>query len=213
MPALNLNALNTALAEAIANPKSAELHALWALLMEVLAPLPQRQQFEIAGDVILKMADILTQRAQMLLNNETPETADLSAQRLTRELIDPFTRSMQFNVSGFMKPKPTRKSRKRAIAPTDSVIGEVDKATLIAVVEQETAQAIVELSYEEAISEWGQQLQSHLQGQALPLMELGDRSNMPLVQVWMTVLLNAQFDLRQTGEFYQRNGIVVCVVD
>ncbi|MEO1144426.1 MAG: hypothetical protein AAFY26_02345 [Cyanobacteria bacterium J06638_22] len=213
MNALNLHALNTALAEAIGNPKSAKLNALWALLMETLAPLPQRQQFEIAGDVILKMADILAQRAQMLLNNETPEAADISAQRLTRDLIDPFTRSMQFNVSGFMKPKPARKSRKRAIAPTDSVVGEVDKATLIAVVEQEAAQAIIELSHEEAISEWGQKLQPYLQGQSLPLVELGDRSNMPLVQVWMTALLNAQFELSQTGQFYQRDGVVVCAVD
>ncbi|MBE9099805.1 hypothetical protein [Vacuolonema iberomarrocanum] len=201
------------MAEAIANPKSAELNTLWELLMEALAPLPQRQQFEIAGDVILKMADILARRAQMLLNNETPEPAELSAQRLTRELIDPFTRSMQFNASNFMKAKPPRKSRKRAIAPSDSIVGEVDKATLIAVVEQEAAQAIVELSHEEAISEWGQQLQPYLRGQSLPLVELGDRSNMPLVQVWMTALLNAQFELRQTGEFYQRNGVVVCVVD
>lgn len=208
-----MNVLNTALAEAIANPKSAELNTLWELLIETLAPLSQRQQFEIAGDVILKMADILAQRAQMLLNNETPESAELSAQRLTRELIDPFTRSMQFNASSFMKAKPPRKSRRRAIAPSDSIVGEVDKATLIAVVEQEAAQAIVALSHEEAISEWGQQLQPYLRGQALPLVELGDRSNMPLVQVWMTALLNAQFELRQTGEFYQRNGIVVCVVD
>ena len=208
-----MNVLNTALAEAIANPKSAELNTLWELLMETLAPLPHHQQFEIAGDVILKMADILAQRAQMLLNNETPEPAELSAQRLTRELIDPFTRSMQFNASNFMKAKPPRKSRKRAIAPSDSVVGEVDKAALIAVVEQEAAQAIVELSHDEAISEWGQQLQPYLRGQSLPLVELGDRSNMPLVQVWMTALLNAQFELRQTGEFYQRNSVVVCVVD
>lgn len=205
-----MNALNTALAEAIANPTAAELNTLWELLIEVLEPLPQRQQFEIAGDVILKMAEILVQRAQMLLNNETPEPAELTAQRLTRELIDPFMRSMQFNVSGFMKAKPPRKQRKQSVAPTDSIVGEVDKATLIAIVEQETTQQkIIELSHEEAISEWGLQLLPYLQDQPLPLVELGDRANMPLVQVWIAVLLNTQFDMQQTGEFYQRDGIVV----
>lgn len=211
-----MNALNAALAEAIANPQSAELSTLWELLMEVLAPLPQRRQFEIAGDVILKMAEILAQRAQMLLNNETPEPAELTAQRLTRELIDPFTRSMQFTVSGFIKPKPPRKSRKRNVAPTDSLVGEVDKATLIAVVEEEAAskrKQIVELSHEEAISEWGEQLQTYLQGKSVPLVELGDRAKMPVIQVWMTALLNAQFELQQTGEFYERDSILVYAVD
>lgn len=209
-----MNALELALAQAIANPQDAELEALWDLLLETLAALPQAQQFEIAGDVVLTMADILVQRAQLLLDNQQPESAELTAQRITRDLITPFTRSMHCNLTPFTKPKPGRKPRKTTIAPTDSVVGEVDRTVLLAVLDQDALdqdaqESAIALSHEEAISEWGQQLQPHLQQTAIPLVELGDRANMPLVQVWMTALLDTQLQIHQTGSFYDQEGLVV----
>jgi hypothetical protein len=213
--------LQSALAQAIADPRSTDFDALWVLLLEVLAPLPPRQQFEIAGDVLLQMADILWRRAEVLLLGHQPESAEAIAHRLTRELIEPFTRTMQLNTANFVKPKPQRKQKVRAISPNDSIVGEVDKTVLLNVLDQvadddtdsydidDACQDPINLSHDEAIGQWAGDLIDYLTDRPLSLLDLGDRAQMPLVQVWITVLLDEQFDIQQRGDFYQTETVMV----
>ena len=72
----SLQSLEWALERAIAQPQSVDFDALWNLMLTVLEPLPRPQQFEVAGDVILQLADLLLARADLLLNPEVSDEED-----------------------------------------------------------------------------------------------------------------------------------------
>ena len=198
----SLQSLEWALQQAIAYPQSVDFDSLWNLMLAVLEPLPRAQQFEVAGDVILQLADLLLARADLLLNPEVSQEED-GGINPTRVLLDQFTRSLSVNLEPFVKA-PTRRNRSQPKGDSP-IVAEVDKTALLAVLDQESAkQAALDLAHEERIEDWAVQLHQIFSGSgSVSLLDLVEHSQMPLVQVWQTVLLGGGFELEQQGEFYQ----------
>ena len=198
----SLQSLEWALERAIAQPRFVDFDALWNLMLTVLEPLPRSQQFEVAGDVILQLADLLLARADLLLNPEVSDEED-GGINPTRVLLDQFTRSLSVNLEPFVKA-PARRNHSQ-LKGDSPIVAEVDKTALLAVLDQESAkQAALGLAHEERIEEWAVQLQQIFSGsRSVSLLDLVQHSQMPLVQVWQTVLLGGGFELEQQGEFYQ----------
>jgi hypothetical protein len=200
--------LEEELERAIAQPQSADFDRLWNLMLAVLEPLPRLRQFEVAGDVILQLADLLLVRADQLLSPKSVED-DSAGISPTRELLDQFTRSLTFNLAAVTKPPITR--RRSQPSPEGSIVAEVDKTALLAVLDAEsTKQAALDLAHEERIEDWAVQLhQVFSESSSVALVDLVQQSQMPLVQVWQTVLLGQGFELEQQGEFYQVETVQV----
>jgi len=198
----SLQSLEWALQQAIAYPQSVDFDSLWNLMLTVLEPLPRSQQFEVASDVILQLADLLLARADLLLNPEVSQEED-GGINPTRVLLDQFTRSLSVNLEPFVKA-PTRRNRSQPKGDSP-IVAEVDKTALLAVLDQESAkQAALDLAHEERIEDWAVQLRQIFSGSgSVSLLDLVEHSQMPLVQVWQTVLLGGGFELEQQGEFYQ----------
>jgi hypothetical protein len=54
--------------QALANPPTADLKQLWQVLEELLQPLPEQQQLQIAGEAIAQIVEVVCGRAQQILD-------------------------------------------------------------------------------------------------------------------------------------------------
>ncbi|ESA37940.1 hypothetical protein N836_34675 [Leptolyngbya sp. Heron Island J] len=91
------------------------------------------------------------------------------------------------------------------VADDESVVGDVDKASVLALVDALTEEAVKEqalaVAHSENVSVWIDNLS--MQGTGVPqrLIDLQRQVKMPLVEVWMAALLG-DFRLEQRGGFY-----------
>jgi hypothetical protein len=77
--------------------------------------------------------------------------------------------------------------------------------------EAEAFEAAISVAHGEDVSAWVGAIAEVLrqeENQALSLMQLRERSGMPLVTMWLGVLLGG-YGMEQRGEFYQRETIWV----
>ena len=97
---------------------------------------------------------------------------------------------------------PTERQAAPAIAPVSKN----------AALELADLQAALETAHDENISEWGSAISIQMDKlkRSVPLVELQQSVEMPLVQVWLGLLLNG-FEVEQRGEFYDVEQVwVLC---
>ena len=96
-----------------------------------------------------------------------------------------------------------------------TVVRERSKAEVLAEIEaaeqvdQEVAyQQAIALAHDENVSQWGQTISMRLDewDRAVPLLELQQAIEMPLVQVWLGLLLNG-LTIEQRGDFYETEQV------
>ena len=107
-----------------------------------------------------------------------------------------------------MVAPPTRQRIKaESVHDEDSVVANVDKATLLAMVdEMEAAQQAIAVAYDESVSVWVEQIRAWFEAhpEAIEVRQLQAQLGWPLVQVWLGLLLGG-FRLKSgDGEFYAR---------
>ena len=99
------------------------------------------------------------------------------------------------------------------MADDDSVVGEVDKAAVLALVDELTLEEAKEkalaVSHAEDVSAWVSALSTKRKSVPQQLVELQQQLRMPLIEVWIAVLLGG-FQLEQRGDFYELEGIWLC---
>lgn len=203
------------LQQALADPSTANLPQLWQRLEELLQPLPDYQQLQIAGDAIAQIAVVVCERAQQTLDGlaRSQSYSDLESPNepcLSREFLEPFLRqSVRLNLDQLVAP-PTNRQRENDI---QSVAGECNKETLLQMLDEAQAQQqVLTVAHAEAVEAWSDRLREFLRhGKPMLLGELVQDLQMDWIEVWLGLLLGG-FKLEQQGEFYDSKTIL-CQID
>jgi hypothetical protein len=94
---------------------------------------------------------------------------------------------------------------------TDSIAVVVDQASLLKMLDQmesepDPGQMVRQLAGEEDPVQWSaaiaQWMQQHSLSQSVSIHKLQSSLEMPRVEIWMGLLLDAQFSLEKSGDFY-----------
>ncbi|MDZ4872271.1 MAG: hypothetical protein CLLPBCKN_001659 [Chroococcidiopsis cubana SAG 39.79] len=212
------------LSAAAAAPLAANMNQLWQDLEVAIAPLPQQLQLATVAEVILKIAQIYAERAQSLLDDweATHECDDEPV--LNEDMLAPMLRqTMTLDLDALLEPPPyyPRSSHSNS----QSIVGEVDKAAMLEVLDEMAAKRTDEedsthVAHAEDISAWARAIAEYFasrQTHCLPLLELVQKVRYPaqkqsesgsrLVKTWMALLLGG-FGLKQQ-EFYDLESIEV----
>lgn len=198
----------------LAAPQSANLKQLCELLDWVIAQLPENQQLEVAGQAIEQMAEIYALRFRLLIGiwEDAEPPVEEALPVLDLEALEAWIRqSMSVDLDTLIdQPKSTRNRKKPIFDDTDSVVAVVEPEVILQMVEQieadEQSRMIRQIAGEEdpirwaaTIAQWMKANRSH---QPISLTNLFRELPMPWVEIWLGLLLG-QFELEQTGEFYQ----------
>lgn len=191
-------------------PEEANLSELWLEFERVMAGLPHQEQLRIGGLVIEQLAGLYQSKANCLLddweeayNEAGPNFPDEWLQGLVRQ-------SQTVDVSTVVR-QPHRRLKQLSmdlISVADSLAGEVNKSAVLAMVDEmealeQKAEALA-VAHDENVSAWVEIISAWFAAhpQSLPLMELKQWLNMPLVQLWLGLLLGG-FGVEQRGDFYE----------
>ena len=199
--------LGDAFEDAADVPEEANILDLWQQFEGVMLELPWREQLRLGGEVLAQLADICEAKSEILWddwqdahNTEGPVLDGDWLKGITRQ-----TQELDFadlvQRSGY-----TKRDLHEPVADDASVAGEVDKASVLALVDAITedaakAQALA-VSHAENVSDWVETLWSKRTGAPQRLIDLQQRMKMPLVEVWIAALLG-DFTLEQRGGFYE----------
>ncbi|MBD1997589.1 hypothetical protein H6G00_13295 [Leptolyngbya sp. FACHB-541] len=179
------------------------------------AQLPESDRLRFAGEALLQVAQLCAARAGLLMDEWEEASRDpIVEQGFFTGLV---RQTMAVDLSDLMEPTPARKPRTRRAksggTEEGSIVAPVDKAVVLAMVEQLEAEAIVEeeraqqvlaIAHEENVSQWIEAIAQGLQAtfpDCVSFAQLCQRLEMPQVEVWLAVLLG-EFELEQEGEFY-----------
>ena len=206
--------LGDAFEDAAEMPEAANILELWQQFEVVMDELPWRDQLRMGGEVLAQLAEICEAKSEVLwedwqdANNSDGPVMDGDWLRgLTRQ-----TQEIDFSElvqrSGHLLA-----SGQEDMADDDSVVGEVDKAAVLALVDELTLEEAKEkalaVSHAEDVSAWVSALSTKRKSVPQQLVELQQQLRMPLIEVWIAVLLGG-FQLEQRGDFYELEGIWLC---
>jgi hypothetical protein len=209
-------------------PETANLQRLCDALEGAIAHQPLQEQLQVAGEMLRQISEVYAARAEWLMSRwelqhhpQEPVVnlegyAELFAQSLSLDLGELFEEP-----EAVVYPSD-RKGRSRV---EGTVVGLLDKEALLAELDQrlenhpemteaEAFEAAISVSHGEDVSAWVGAIEQALQqeeSRALSLMQLQERSGLPLVTMWLGGLLGG-YGLEQRGEFYQRETIWVAAV-
>ncbi|MEO1351037.1 MAG: hypothetical protein AAFW84_19895 [Cyanobacteria bacterium J06635_15] len=206
--------LFSVLAAAEQVPEEADLNALWSQFAGVMDELPLQEQLRMGGMVLDQLAEICQTKAEYLWedwqdahNTEGPVLDEDWLQGLVRQ-------SHYVDVSELVKPiSRQREGAGNGVSDRDeSIVGEVDKANLLAMVDEietvEKKQRALAVAHDENASAWSQQIADYLENQAqsVRLVELQHQLQKPLIELWLGALLGG-FVIEQKGDFYENQQV------
>ena len=182
------------------------------------AQLPEAERLRFAGDALLQVAELCAARAGVLMIQWEESSRDPIVERSF--FADVVRQKMAVDLSDLMEPPPVRKRRtKSAGVPQGSIAAPVDKAVVLAMVDQLAAedeaaqkQTVLAIAHSEDVAGWTAAISEWLQtALELPvsLAELSCGLEMPWIEVWLGVLFGG-FQLEQRGEFYESPVWVKC---
>jgi len=187
--------------------------AALAQLSEEGAQMTDSARLQAAGELLLQMSDLCAVKAEALMTGWEETHRDPIVERGFFD--DVVRQTMAVDLSDLMEPVPLRQPRTKRIKPTaiqaGSIVAPVEKAAVLALVEQleieaETQkQQVLAIAPDEDATRWTSEIAQWLQ--AVPedfvsLAQLCHGLQMPWVEVWMGLLLGG-FELEQAGEFYR----------
>lgn len=199
-------------------PETADLRSLCETLEQILSHQPLAIQLRVAGDVLVKLCEVCAARSQLMIATWEHHHAPSEPVVDLASCVDLFVQSLSLNVTDlFEAPEPVQypaNRQKRSSQDAEgSIVGEVDKATLLDFVEQfsteqplneiELASQIKSLAHGENVEEWSRAIAQGFQGlnATVRLVELQQTLRMPMIEVWLGLLLGG-YSLEQKGEFY-----------
>lgn len=178
------------------------------------ARLPETKRLQFAGEALLQVAQICETRAELLMSEWEEASRDpVVEQGFFDDLV---RQTMAVDLSELIEPTPARKPRTRRAKSNGteegSVAATVDKAAVLAMVEQleaaaveeERKQQVLAIAHDENVSQWVEAIAQGLQAtfpDRVSFTQLCERLGMPQVEVWLAVLLG-EFELEQEGKFY-----------
>lgn len=227
-----------ALDVAIDSPESADVRSLLLSLDRAMERCDLAQQLAIGSEGLARIAAVYAARAESLIwewesqYNPTEPVVDVD------ECADLFVQSLHLDLSDLIEPLqavqyPQNRQPPTAIATNNSLVGQVDKSAVLAMVEQleekstsapsdaEQKDLILALAHTEDVSAEASAIAdcfANMTVKCLPLVEIVSQVQYPaiqekdlgdvLVKTWLAVLLG-DFELEQREDFYSSTGIWV----
>ncbi|MFH7245111.1 MAG: hypothetical protein ACHWZW_19925 [Spirulina sp.] len=199
--------LETALDAALVDPETTNLGQLWQAIESVLVGLDLHDQLAVGGAVIERLATLHQAKAEALFEQWQavyhPEDPTL-AQDWLRGLV---RSSQQLDIEGIVAPPTRQRIKAESVHEEDSVVATVDKAALLAMVDEMEATQQAIAAYDESVGDWVEQIRAWFEAhpEAIEVRQLQAQLDWPLVQVWLGLLLGG-FRLEPgEGEFYARS--------
>ena len=203
--------LGDAFEDAADMPEEANILELWQQFEVVMDELPWQEQLRMGGEVLAQLAEICEAKSEVLwedwqdANNSDGPVMDGDWLRgLTRQ-------TQEIDFSELVQRSGNRLAAVQDdVADNDSVVGEVDKEAVLALVDELTLEEAKEkalaVSHSEDVSAWVGMLTT--QGDRMPqkLTDLQQHLKMTLVEIWIAALFG-NFTLEQRGDFYELEGI------
>jgi len=180
----------------------------------IVRHLPESQQLQVAGDALLRIAELYESRAQTLTTEWEEAYRDpIVGQGFFAEMV---RQTMAVDLSDLMEPTPLRKLRTQTQKPSGTIVATVEKEAVLAMVEQMEQEAetqmqeVLGVAHSEDVSGWAGAINQWLAQHSgeVSWSELEARLGMPWVELWLGLLLGG-FRVEQRGEFYQRETIWV----
>ncbi|MDZ4877864.1 MAG: hypothetical protein CLLPBCKN_007299 [Chroococcidiopsis cubana SAG 39.79] len=231
-----------ALDDATSAPETADVRSLLLSLDRAMEHGELAQQLAIGAEGLARIAAVYAARAESLIwewesqYNPTEPVVDVEG------CTDLFVQSLHLDLSDLIEPLqavqyPQNRQPPTAIATNNSLVGQVDKSAVLAMVEQleaddtsilsdvEQKELILALAHTEDISAETSAIAdcfANMSLNCLPLVELVRQVRYPvtlekdlgdlLVKTWLAVLLG-DFELEQREDFYSPIGIWVSLPD
>jgi hypothetical protein len=180
----------------------------------IVRHLPESQQLQVAGDALLRIAELCENRAELLTTEWEEAYRDpIVGQGFFAEMV---RQTMAVDLSDLMEPVPLRKPRTKVERPGEAIVAIVEKEAVLAMVEQmeqeasAQMQAVLSVAHSEDVSGWVEAIDRWLtqQSSEVSWSKLEAALGMPWVELWLGLLLGG-FGVEQRGEFYQRETIWV----
>lgn len=197
-------------------PETVQVAQMLDAMEVTVAQLPKAERLRFAGEALLQIANLCAVRAGLLMTEWEEAYRDPVVQQ--GFFVDLVRQTMAVDLSDLMELTPPRKPRAKRVKLTEakegSIVATVDKAALLAMVDQLESEAAVEeerkqqvlaITHDENVPQWIEAIAQWLQktpDHTIPLTDLCSHLEMPWVEVWLGVLLGS-FELEQQGKFYQ----------
>ena len=206
------------LKEATISPDEADLGQLLDGLDEALLELDTVGQLQVAAEAISQIAQVFCDRSTLAFEELEATNSD-EGPVMPTESFDRYVRqTMEVDFEQFVEPLaslPRKSQERQEIAEGDSVVGELDQAAVLQVLDQQMSQEpelteaeifnrTLEIAHDEDVSAWAEAIAHWMRQQPMSsvrLMELQQALPLPLVEIWLALLLGS-FHLEQQGEFY-----------
>ncbi|QQE67409.1 hypothetical protein GFS31_41220 (plasmid) [Leptolyngbya sp. BL0902] len=199
--------LVTALKAAWIDPETINLARLWQTIEPVLGSLALHEQLAVGGAVIDRLATLHQAKAEALFE-QWQAVYDPEDPTLAQDWLRGLVRSSQQLDTESLVASPTRqRPQAEAVDDDGSVVAPVDKATLLAMVDDmEPKQQAIEVAHDEAVGVWVEQLRAWFVAhpEAMEVRQIQAQMGWPLVQVWLGLLLGGFRLAPGEGEFYAR---------
>lgn len=203
--------LGLAIEEASEVPEDANVIDLWQQFERGMPDLPWREQLRLGGEVLRQLSEICEAKAEVFWE-DWQDAHNTDGPVLDGDWLRGLTRqSQELDFSELVqRPGKQAKARPEPIADEDSVVSEVDKDAVLALVdewhdEERKAEAL-SVSHDENVSDWISSLATQRSQFPQRLVEIQAHLNRPLIEVWMASLLGG-FSVEQRGEFYDTEHV------
>jgi len=204
-------------------PETADLRSLCDALEQTLSDQSLAEQLIVAGDVLVQLSEVHAARANLLISGWERRHNPAEPVVNLEDCVDLFVQSLTLDVSDlFEEPEPIQypanRKQKSSIQEEGSVVGEVDKNTLLHWVDQvaadqalneaQMAEQIRDLAHGENVEEWSRAIAQQLQRlhANIRLSDLQQMLKMPIVEIWLGLLMGG-YSFDQQGNFYDTENL------
>lgn len=214
------------LKEATTAPDEADLRQLLKMLDESLSELDTVGQLQVAAEAIAQIVDVFQERSTLAFE-ELEATSSGEGPVMPTDTFDRYVRqTMEIDFEQFIEPLASlpRKAPEQSasIHEQGSVMGELDQAALLQALDEQMSQhpgltdvevfnQALSLAHDEDVSTWTRVIAHWMEKHSIstiPLVQLQQAVQMPLVQLWLALLLG-EYAIEQRGEFYDVQRIWV----
>jgi hypothetical protein len=206
------------LKEAELAPEASDLRHLCQGLEAAIATTPPAQKLQTAARAFLRIAEIFSLRAGLLLTDWEQSHSEEGPPLEDEDLSELLRQSMSLCLEELIaEPEPiTRQRRSLGSGSEESVAWVVEKEVLLEAFDTEielpparsqSESGAVGVAHSEDVTAWAAAMARWLRERSstgpVSLLELQQGVEMPLVQVWLGLLLGSKgIVLEQQGEFY-----------
>ncbi|MEX0268940.1 hypothetical protein AB3R30_07350 [Leptolyngbyaceae cyanobacterium UHCC 1019] len=212
------------LKEATLLPDEANLGQLLDGLDAALLGLDTVGQLQVAAEAIQQIAQVFCARSTLTFEELEATNSD-EGPVMPEDAFDRYVRqTMEIDFDQFIEPLASlpRKSPERNVLEGGSVVGELDRAAVLQVLDEQMSQEpklteaeifnqALALAHDEDVSAWSEAISQWMIEQRVsttPLVKLQQSMGMPLIQLWLALLLGG-FSIEQRGEFYETGQVWV----